>query len=193
MFERPRFNKTTTTRGRKKKLQVEPGKSISQADLQPYPTPPKTIEKKNKKKRILSELSSSEGTPDETMVLDDSDDDPKTFSDLQDEISRQTDQNISVDAKDSTDNLTIGNYILTNMNTDTGDEKRFVAKTISTYEDDTHMYMFLRPSAKIQQAFVYSEVEDTGIVHREEINKKLLNFGVLRRGQIQFKRCGIIL
>lgn len=109
--------------------------------------------------------------------------DSETFSDLE-EIDNST---ITADSAAEMTGFSPGDYIYVDMKTQTGTNKQYAAKIINCEENDTYLCSFLRMSHKIKDAYIFPRVEDIGIVEKNEIKKRLLEYEVLRRGQIKFK------
>ena len=182
VFEKSRF-KTATSVGRKKKLLVEAGKSIRQEDLAVQIASGSGTKKKPKKKATRLPSSSSESNISEEQITADSDTDPETFSDLEEENNSTIIADSSVEMK----GVSPGEYIYVDMKTQNGTKKQYAAKIINCEENDTYLCSFLRLSHKIKGVYTFPNVEDIGIVEKNEIKKRLLEYEVLRRGQIKFK------
>lgn len=178
-----------------KKLNVAAGKSISKEDLEvpevPGTSTPQKVKTQKKKKVTLRQSSSSSKNDvniDEITI--DSDLHPETFSDLENENDIENDKNICNAPPPTKNNfsgeLTSGDYIFVNMKTEAGTKKQFVAKIVNCEGPTTYLCTFLRKSNKIPNAYVYPPAEDIGIIEKEEVQQKLLEIEVLRRGQIKF-------
>lgn len=215
LFEKTRFGNKDSTRNRKKKLNVEPGKSVSKDDLllneattsgKPLKktkdcileaSPSEKSKKKPKQRRYHLE-SSSDSNSDVPVPYAESDIDvvPEIFSDFEDEDCQNDKENeISTDAiannldiEERVNELNPDDYILVSLQTETGKKKEYVAKIKSCEEDNSFLCTFLRKNSKIANGtFTYPLVEDIGIVQRREIIEKLSEFKILRRGHVQFK------
>lgn len=186
VFERSRF-KAPTSVGRKKKLSVEAGKSISQEDLQVSLTAPSKNKKPKKNSRPVS--SSESDVSEENITIDSDEDlDPETFdSDGEDVTNEIINEQLPTEDFNDFNDLKPGDYIFVDMKTEAGTTKQYVAKIISCEGNCTYLCTFLRKSAKVADAYISPEVEDISIVAKSEIKQTLLEYDILRRGQIKFK------
>lgn len=204
MFKKARFGTGETSKGRKKKLNIEAGKSISQNDLtqgdgvtsaekpkkikKNRANLPSTSKKTTTKSKKRYELSSSDSDDvDDVPYINSEDDmDPETFSDVEDGDLVEERENEKTESNKTMNNLNPGDYILVNMKTERGNQKEYVAKIIALEEDNSFLCSFLRKSQKLKNTFSYPLVEDVGIVDKDEVVKQLLNVEILRRGHIRF-------
>jgi len=149
---------------------------------------------KRQPKRKIAE-SSSESSDEDTLpphlkgkkrwrARDSSDDDPETFFHMDKEnkslaLENSNDASDEIQKKEeniSPGGLKCGDYILTNMKTENGTFKEFVAKIVAIENDGNYLGTFLRTSAKIKNAFIYPAVEDIGLIEANEIKKIICDF-----------------
>lgn len=128
VFVKARFSSEKTPRVRKKKLNVEAGKSISLKDLEIPSTSSaetkKSVKAKKQNKKPVLYDSSSESDIDETVLtVDDDDDELETFSDYEDEENNMNLDNISDENLDDSSKIEVNDFVLVNMKTE---KKKFV-------------------------------------------------------------------
>ncbi|KAG5881252.1 hypothetical protein JTB14_032964 [Gonioctena quinquepunctata] len=217
LFQEARFGKPgTSSEGRKKKISVEPGKSICSEDIANTPSEnqkekskKKTKDKPKTKPKRKKVLSSSERDEDILpanlrnkkhlwTTNDDSDDDVETFSELdnghindeptdQESVVDETYREIlSEEEPIEHDQFKCGDYILVNLKTENGTFRELVAKIVHPQENG-YLCTFLRMSEKVKNTYIYPAVEDIGLVEKNEIKIKLTIAATLWRGQIKFR------
>lgn len=161
IFQENRFGKTNEnedTKTKKRKLNVQPGQSVSLKDLNSTTT--KATEqaiKSNKKvekkvEEIIGECSKNI---------------------LEEETGNSSNTNIEID-----------DYVLVKLRTVKGSHKYYVGQVIQI---NPYYCSFMKKSSKIKNCFYFPDIVDGGIVEEDEIQIKLSLPQKNRRGALLFK------
>lgn len=151
-------NACKPTVARKKKIQVEPGKSVSTTDfLEPQPSTSNTVVPQE------NETSELESEP-ELEIMEQE----ECFEDVQ-----PTMENIA------TDNFVEVEFKTNKVN------KYFIGQIKGIF-DETFEVKFLRPNRKIKNCYIFPTVDDICMISLEQIVKKLPKPTKLRRGGYEF-------
>lgn len=153
-------NSCKPTLTKKKKVTVEPGKSLSRNDF-PEAGPSTSHLEEEMEVEVNSELEVSEGsTSEQESVVEDIDD--------SEEIALE--------------NLSVNDFIEVQFEAKVN--KYFVGQIKEIGEDIE--VKFLRPNRKKKNCFVFPAVDDTSAINLGQIIKKLPNPNILRRGGYEF-------
>lgn len=202
LFKEARFGKPgQSSGGRRKKLCVAPGASVSHDELEKTLTvsEPKTKRKPKRKKPEFPQSSDSEEdilppTLRETATIwnepDNSDTDPDIYSESSNDETeipkKAAEKEAELPESLSAEQPKAGDYIFARMETETGTFKEYVTKILSVEENNSYLCTFLRSSLKVKNSFIYPDIEDIALVKKNEIKKVLTVKSILRRGQIVF-------
>lgn len=95
-------------------------------------------------------------------------------------------ENIETENDNTKTNPQVGDFVAVTLRTTKGTQKKYVAKILSK-ETNSYMCTFLRPSQKTRDVFIFSQIEDAGVVLEDEIIEVLKPTETLRRGGVRFR------
>lgn len=183
---------------KKKRLNIEPGASVSNTDLALYTSDSETqntkCDKGKKKKPSKRTVSNSETSVSDEISLCDSDSDID-FIALEDPIACDPEtsilKNIAINyqdqpttsftcktsKKDNNCEISVGDFVvakfLYNAETKRPVEKNYVGQVLTAVKDSHLLVRFMRKSAKSSNTFVFPLVEDEQLIIHENVITKI--------------------
>lgn len=199
---------------RRKKINVEPGQSVTASDIMPSTSKEKEKTNGPRRKRKLAKenIPENEISDDDAVMtiakatverralkriendreINSENEDIESYSDIElieeeiREAEEASEENDDIEEM-SVKEIAKGDFVIVELKTAKGISRKFVAKVLEVLEDDTFECSFLRPSTKIQNVYFFPQVPDESLVSKNEIEKVLPTPEMMRRGGFLFK------